>query len=144
MRKRLIVLIAFVALIALGVVGGAYAYDHSKRGRIAEGVTVNGVAIGGMTRAQAEAKLKQTLLAPLDRPVKARFHNHVFTLTPQQAAIGIDIGGTVDKAMARSQQSNMCSRSWRNLRSEKLEAQLAANVSYSQPAIDKLVQRARE
>jgi lipoprotein-anchoring transpeptidase ErfK/SrfK len=143
MRKRLIVLVAFVALIALGIVGGAYAYDHSKRDRIAEGVTVNGVAIGGMSRAQAEAKLKQTLLAPLDRPVKARFHNHVFTLTPAQAAIGIDIGGTVEKAMARSQEGNMFSRAWRNLRSEKLAASLAANVSYSQPAIDKLVQRAR-
>jgi lipoprotein-anchoring transpeptidase ErfK/SrfK len=144
MRKRLIVLTAFVALIALGVVGGAYAYDHSKRDRIAEGVMVNGVAIGGMSRAQAEAKLRHTLLAPLDRPVKARFHNHVFTLTPEQAAIAIDIRGSVDKAMARSQQGNMFSRAWRNLRSEKLDAQLAANVSYSQPAIDKLVRRAQD
>src|SRR5215475_9126103 len=144
MRKRLIVLTAVVALIALGLVGGAYAYDHSKRDKIAEGVTVNGVAIGGMSRTQAEAKLEQTLLAPLDRPVKARFHNHVFTLTPKQAAIAIDIGGTVDKAMARSQEGNMFSRSWRNLRNEKLAASLAANVSYSQPAIDKLVRRAQE
>jgi lipoprotein-anchoring transpeptidase ErfK/SrfK len=143
MRTRLIVLTAVVALIALGVVGAAYAYDHSKRGRIAEGVTVNGVAIGGMTRAQAEAKLKQTLLAPLDRPVKARFHNHVFTLTPQQAAIGIDIQGTVEKAMARSQEGNMFSRAWRNVRNEQLDARLAANVSWSQPAIDKLVKRAQ-
>jgi len=143
MRKRLIVLTAVVAFIALGVVGAAYAYDHSKRNRIAEGVTVNGVAIGGMTRAQAEAKLRQTLLAPLNRPVKARFHNHVFTLTPAQAAIGIDVSGSVEKAMAASQQGNMFSRSWRNLRNEELGTQLAANVSYSQPAIDKLVQRAR-
>jgi len=143
MRKRLIVLTAVVALIALGVVGGAYAYDHSKRDRVAEGVMVNGVAIGGMTRAQAEAKLRQTLLAPLDRPVKARYRNHVYTLTPKQAAIGIDIHGSVEKAMVASQQGSMFSRAWRNLRNEKLETQLAANVSYSRPAIDKLVKRAR-
>src|SRR5262245_24180883 len=143
MRKRLIVLTAVVALIALGVVGGAYAYDHSKRDRVAEGVMVNGVAIGGMTRAQAETKLRQTLLAPLDRPVKARYRNHVYTLTPKQAAIGIDIHGSVEKAMVASQQGSMFSRAWRNLRNEKLETQLAANVSYSRPAIDKLVKRAR-
>src|SRR3954447_8735940 len=119
MRKRLIVLTSVLVLLALGVVGGAYAYDHSKRDRIAEGVTVNGVAIGGMTRPQAEAKLKQTLLAPLNRAVKARYHNHVFTLTPRQAAIAIDIGGTVQKAMARSQQGNMFSRAWRNIRNER-------------------------
>jgi lipoprotein-anchoring transpeptidase ErfK/SrfK len=144
MRKRLIVVSAFMAFIALGLVGGAYAYDHSKRERIGVGVQVNGVAIGGMTRAQAEAKLRQTLLEPLDRPVKATYHGRTFTLTPRQAAIGIDIRGTVDKALARSQEGNMFSRSWRNLRNESLNAALAANVSYSQPAIERLVERARK
>src|SRR5260370_857776 len=100
MRKRLIVLTAVLAFVALGVVGGAYAYDHSKRDRIAAGVQVNGVAIGGMTRAQAESKLHATLLKPLDRPVKATYKSHTFTLTPRQASIGIDIHGTVDKALA--------------------------------------------
>jgi lipoprotein-anchoring transpeptidase ErfK/SrfK len=143
MRKRLIVLTAVLAFLALGVVGGAYAYDHSKRDRIAAGVRVNGVAIGGMTRPQAEARLRQTLLEPLDRPVKATYRGRTFTLTPRQASIGIDIHGTVDKALARSQQGNMFSRSWRNLRNESLNAQLAADVSWSQPAIQRLVRRAQ-
>jgi lipoprotein-anchoring transpeptidase ErfK/SrfK len=144
MRKRLIVLTSVLALLALGVVGGAYAYDRSKRDRVAEGVSVNGVAIGGMTRAQAEAKLRATLLEPLDRPVKATYHGRTFTLTPRQAAIGIDIRGTVGKALAHSQAGNMFSRSWRNLRNESLNTTLAANVSYSQPAIERLVARARK
>jgi lipoprotein-anchoring transpeptidase ErfK/SrfK len=144
MRKRLIALTAVLALLALGVVGAAYAYDHSKRERVAAGVEVNGVAIGGMTRAQAEAKLRRTLLEPLDRPVQARYHGHTFTLTPRQAAIGIDIHGTVDKALTRSQQGNMFSRSWRNLRNESLNARLAADVSWSQPAIQRLVRRAQK
>ena len=55
MRTRLIVLTAVVALIALGGVGAAYAYDHSKHDQIAEGVMVNGVAIGGMTRASGRS-----------------------------------------------------------------------------------------
>jgi lipoprotein-anchoring transpeptidase ErfK/SrfK len=144
MRKRLIAFTAVLAFLALGVMGGAYAYDRSEQGRIAAGVEVNGVAIGGMSRAQAEAKLRRTLLAPLDRPVRATYHGRTFTLTPAQAAIGIDIRGTVDKALARSQQGNMFTRSWRNLRNEPVDAKLAANVSWSQPAIDKLVARARE
>jgi lipoprotein-anchoring transpeptidase ErfK/SrfK len=143
MRKRLIVLIAVLAFLALGVVGAAYAYDHSKNDRIAAGVQVNGVAIGGMTRAQAESKLHATLLKPLDRPVKATYKGHTYTLTPRQASIGIDIHGTVDKALARSQQGNLFSRSWRNLRNQSLNAQLAADVSWSQPAIQRLVKRAQ-
>jgi lipoprotein-anchoring transpeptidase ErfK/SrfK len=144
MRKRLIVFTAVLAFIALGVVGAAYAYDQSKRDRIGRGVEVNGVAIGGMTRAQAEAKLRQALLEPLDRPVKARYHNHTFTLTPRQAAIGIDIRGSVGKALARSREGNLFSRGWRNLRDESLNAALAADVSWSRPAIQRLVERAQK
>ena len=144
MRKRLTVLASIIALVALGVVGAAYAYDHSKRNLIAAGVRVNGVAIGGLTPARAEAKLRQALLAPLDRPVRARYRGRTFTLTPRQAAIGIDIRGTVAKALARSQEGNFLSRSWRNLRSKSLDAKLAADVTYSRPAIRRLVARARK
>ena len=141
MRTRLILLGAFVVVLAVGIVGGAYAYDHSKRNRIAQGVRVNGVPIGGLNAAQAEQKLSASLLAPLDRPVKVRYQGHTFTLTAKQAAVAINIRGTVDKALSASQQGSMFSRSWRNLRNQSLNTQLAADVSYSQPAIQKLVKR---
>jgi lipoprotein-anchoring transpeptidase ErfK/SrfK len=144
MRTRLIVLAAFVALLVLGGTGAVYAYDHSKRNLIAEGVKVNGVAIGGLTPAQAQRKLSQTLLAPLDRPVKVRYKDKRFTLTPKQAAIGIDIRGSVAKALARSQAGTMFSRTWRNVRNESLNTELAAEVSWSKPAINRLVKRVRK
>src|SRR3954469_16654230 len=143
MRTRLIVLVAFVAFLGIGGVAGAYFYDNSKKDLIAEGVKVNGVPIGGMTRAQAERKLSATLLAPLDRPVKVRYKHRRFTLTQKAAAIGIDIRGSVDKALARSQQGDMFSRTWRNLRDKQLNTELAAEVSWNKPAIDKLVKRVR-
>src|SRR3954470_9935141 len=144
MRTRLIVLAAFVAFLGIGGVAGAYFYDDSKKNLIAEGVKVNGVPIGGMTRVAAEKKLSQTLLAPLDRPVKVTYKHRTFTLTQKAAAIGIDIRGSVDKALARSQEGNMFSRSWRNVRNESLNQELAAEVSYNKPAIDKLVKRVRK
>src|SRR5690242_8917387 len=112
MRTRLIVLAAFVATLLLGGVAAAYAYDHWKRTLIAEGVEVNGVQIGGLTPAQAEAKLRAALLDPLAKPVKARYHHRRFTLTPKQAAVGVDIHGTVAKALARSREGSMFSRAW--------------------------------
>ena len=126
MRTRLLGLAAFVAFLGIGGVAGAYFYDDSKKNLIAEGVKVNGVPIGGMTRVQAEKKLSETLLAPLDRPVKATYKDHTFTLTQKAAAIGIDIRGSVDKALKRSQEGNMFSRSWRNVRNESLDQELAA------------------
>src|SRR4051812_31473717 len=144
MRIRLIVLAAFVALIAAGGVAAAYAYDNSKKNLIAEGVKVNGIPIGGMTRAQAEKKLSAALLAPLDRPVKVRYHDRTFTLSQKAAAIGININGTVDQALKRSQQGDMFSRSWRNLRNKSLNTELAAQVSWNKPSISKLVKRVRK
>jgi lipoprotein-anchoring transpeptidase ErfK/SrfK len=144
MRTRLIVLAAFVAFLGIGGVAGAYFYDDSKKDLIAEGVQVNGVPIGGMTRVQAEKKLSSTLLAPLDRPVKVAYEDRTFTLSRKAAAIGIDIRGSVDKALKRSQEGNMFSRSWRNLRNQSLNQELAAEVSYNKPAIDKLVKRVRK
>jgi lipoprotein-anchoring transpeptidase ErfK/SrfK len=144
MRTRLLVLAAFLVLLGLGGVAGVYFYDDSHSNQIAEGVKVNGVAIGGMTPAQAEKKLSATLLAPLDRPVKVRYKDRTFTLTQKAAAIGIDIRGSVDKALKRSQEGDMFSRTWRNVRNESLDTELAAEVSYNQPAIRKLVKRVQK
>src|SRR3954453_19246875 len=141
MRTRLIVLAAFVATLALGGVAAAYSYDHSKRDVIAQGVKVNGVPVGGLKPAAAEAKLRAALLDPLARPVKARYRHRHFTLTPEQAAVGIDIHGTVARALARSREGNMFSRACRNVRGQSVDARLAADVTYSQPAIRKLVKR---
>jgi lipoprotein-anchoring transpeptidase ErfK/SrfK len=144
MRTRLIILVAFLAVLGLGGVAGTYFYDDSNKNLIAEGVKVNGVPIGGMTPAQAEKKLSATLLAPLDRPVKVAYKDRTFTLSQKAAAIGIDIRGSVDKALRRSQEGDMFSRSWRNLRNKSLNTELAAEVNWNRPSIDKLVRRVRK
>jgi lipoprotein-anchoring transpeptidase ErfK/SrfK len=144
MRTRLIILLAFVAVLGIGGVAAAYVYDNSKKNLIAEGVKVNGVPIGGMTRAQAEKKLSATLLAPLDRPVKVAYKHRTFTLSQKAAAVGIDIRGSVDKALKRSQEGDVFSRSWRNLRNKSINTELAAEVSWNKPSIDKLVRRVRK
>jgi lipoprotein-anchoring transpeptidase ErfK/SrfK len=144
MRTRLLVLAAFLVVLAAGGVAAVYFYDREQRDLIAEGVTVNGVPIGGMTTAQAERKLSAALLDPLDRPIKVRYKGRKFTLTQKAASVGIDISGSVDKALARSQQGDMFSRTWRKARDETLQVKLAAEVSYNQPAIDKLVKRVRK
>ena len=144
MRTRLIVIASLLVVIGLGGLAAVYFYDQSKQDLVAEGVKVNGVPIGGLTRAQAEQKLSASLLEPLDRPVKVTYKDRTFTLTQKAASIGIDIRGSVDKALKRSQQGDMFSRAWRNVRNESIDTELAADVSYNKPAIDKLVKRVRK
>jgi lipoprotein-anchoring transpeptidase ErfK/SrfK len=141
MRTRLIVLAGFLATLALGVVAGAYFVDRAHDDTIAPGVRVNDVAIGGLKPAAAEAKLRRTLLDPLARPIRVKYRHRHFTLTPRAAAVGMDIHGTVARALARSRQGSMFSRAWRDLRGNAIDAGLAADVTYSQAAIDRLVRR---
>jgi lipoprotein-anchoring transpeptidase ErfK/SrfK len=144
MRRRSLALAVLTAFVLLAGAGAVYAFDRSHHDTIAEGIRVNGVDVGGLTPAQAERRLRSRLLAPLDRPVKVRYGHRRFKLTRSEAAIAIDIHGSVHKALARSQQGDMFSRTWRELRGGQVDAALAAQVSYSRPAIKRLVAQVRE
>ena len=52
-RKSKIAIITCVVLVMLGAIG-AYAYDSSQKGKIADGVTIGGVDVGGMDAEEAE------------------------------------------------------------------------------------------
>ena len=53
----------FVTLLALFIFGAAFAFGYARvhDGRMLPGVDVGGVSIGGLSRAQAEARLRQSL-----------------------------------------------------------------------------------
>src|SRR5918999_2107874 len=144
MPKRLLAVLALMLAILLAGAGSLYAYDRSYRTQIAEGVTVNGVDVGGLDPGQARAKLRAALLDPLNRPVTARYEGRRFTLTPERARIAIDIDGSVDRALAASREGTMFTRAWRELRGEELETQVAAKVSWSRAAVRRLVSRVED
>jgi lipoprotein-anchoring transpeptidase ErfK/SrfK len=144
MSRRLIA----VVLLAVGVLligtGTLYAFDRSVKTKIADGVTVNGVDVGGLTPQRARAKLSAALLAPLDRPVSVRYQGRRFTLTQTQAQIAIDIDGSVDRALAASRAGNVLTRTWREVRGAELGAKVDAKISWSRAAVRKLVRRVRD
>jgi lipoprotein-anchoring transpeptidase ErfK/SrfK len=141
MRSRSLVIAALLVLALLAGTGGVYAYDRGKQDRIAEGITVNGVPVGGMTAEQARLRLRAALLEPLDRPVHAAYHGHRFTLTPRQAALGVDVDGSVARALARSRQGSMFSRAWREVRGQPLREDVEARITWSRAAVRRLVAR---
>jgi hypothetical protein len=141
MHRRSLALIAILVVALLAGAGGVYAYDQGKEGQIAEGIKVNGVDVGGLSASQARTKLRAALLDPLNRPVTARFEGKRYKLTPAQAQIGVDIDGSVQRALVRSREGDVLSRTWREVRGTPILADLDAKVSYSKPAIRRLVRR---
>src|SRR4051812_14369133 len=89
MRRRLLVA-AGIALTLVGVslsAGGAYAYfwDNTRVDRIAAGVSVAGIDVGGLRAAEARALLAGRLVAPLKRPIRVDYGTHSFMLRPARA-----------------------------------------------------------
>ena len=141
MHRRSLALIAILVVALLAGAGGVYAYDQGKEGQIAEGIKVNGVDVGGLTASQARTKLRAALLDPLNRPVTARYEGKRYKLTPTQAQIGVDIDGSVQRALTRSREGDVLSRTWREVRGKPILTDLDAKVSYSKAAIRRLVKR---
>jgi lipoprotein-anchoring transpeptidase ErfK/SrfK len=141
MTKRLAALSALLVVLAGAAAAGVYAFDHGKRDTIAKGVKVNGVPVGGLHVAQARAKLRAALLEPLNRKVVVRHGDKRYVLRPSAAAIGLDVDGSVDKALAASREGSVLSRTWRELRDDRVDQDVAARITYSRPAVRKLVDR---
>jgi hypothetical protein len=141
MHRRSLALIAILVVALLAGAGGVFAYDQGKEGQIAEGIKVNGVDVGGLSASQARTKLRAALLDPLNRPVTVRYEDKRYRLTPAQAQIGVDIDGSVQRALTRSRQGDILSRTWREVRGQPILTDLDAKVSYSKPAVRRLVRR---
>ncbi len=142
MRLRSIaILVGLLVASLLAAAGGVYAYDSSRSDVIAKGVRVSGVDVGEMKPREARAVLQRTLLQPLRKPVTVRYRDRRFKLTASQARVGIDLDGSVDSAMARSQTGNMFTRTVRGVRGERLAVEVPVEVKYSKAAVKRLVKR---
>ena len=143
MRHRSFILVAVLLLLLVGGAVAAYAYDSSRKDRIAEGVTVAGTDVGGMTTVQAQRVLVRDLKEPLEQPVAVVYKGKRFTLSAEDAGVAADIGGMVDEAIAKSREGNIISRVTRDLTGGEEPVQVSARVTYSQPAVEKLVGRVK-
>jgi lipoprotein-anchoring transpeptidase ErfK/SrfK len=141
MRRRSLAVAAAALVVMFVGTGGVLAYDHARRDTIAPGVRVNGIDMGGLTAAQAAKRLRTALVAPLTRPVRVAYHRHIFTLTTRTAAVGVDIHGSVERALARSREGNAFSRAWRSLHGSRLRTDIPAAVSWSRPGVRRLIAR---
>ena len=128
-------------MILLGVV--AYAYDNSRDGLIAHGVSVGGVDVGGLRESAARARLEKRLTPKLDRPVRVAVAGRRYELTSKAASLGVDVGGMVDEAVGRSRTGGIPGRVWRGITGSDVHADLPARVSYSQVAVRRFVYRVK-
>jgi lipoprotein-anchoring transpeptidase ErfK/SrfK len=118
-------------------------YDHSRRDRIAKGVTIDGVNVGGMSKASARAKIQRELIAPLSKPVFVRSGSQRWTLTARRAGLTVDADNMVAQALSASRQGSIFTRTSRDLFGGEVHRNVALVVSYSHPAVRGLTAKIR-
>jgi lipoprotein-anchoring transpeptidase ErfK/SrfK len=144
MRTRAVVIAAVLGILLLAGAGAVYAYDRAHAEQIGEGVRIGGVDVSGLSPEQARAKLRRAVLDPLSRPVVVRALGKRYRLTPEQAALTVDVDGSVEAALERSREGNVFVRTWRGIRGERLDEEVELDIGYSRAAIARLVKRVRE
>jgi lipoprotein-anchoring transpeptidase ErfK/SrfK len=140
-RRALPFVVVGLLLLALVLAAGIYLYDHSRRDVIAGGVTIDGVAVGGLHAAAARTKLEHDLVAHLDEPVTVHVGGQHWTLLPREASVRIDVANMVSQAVSASREGSVFSRTARDLFGGSLHREIPLVVSYSHGPVRDLVKR---
>jgi hypothetical protein len=135
MRRRLLVAGGLLLAVAGAAVcaGGAYAYywDQANADRIARGVQIAGVDVGGLKAADARALLRAKLGARLTKPAQLVYGSHHFKIHPRRAGLTVDVSRMVDEAVRLSRSGGLAERILRDVRGDRLDASVPLDASLS-------------
>jgi len=137
-RKTQIAIVTGVVVLVLGAIG-VYVYDNSQEGKIADGVTVGGVDVGGMTEAEAERAVRRQLLAPLRHSLRVGYDGQKWVLSGETLKLHADVDRAVEEAVAESREGGLPARLVRYVTGGDVDEQLSADVTYSQAAVNRFV-----
>jgi hypothetical protein len=132
---------AFVVLFLVGGSAAVYSYDAGRDDLISKGITVAGIDVGGMRRADATRLVQQRLADPLGRPIVVRADGRRFRLTARRAGVTTDVGGMIAEAVSAGREGNLLQRSWRGLTGKKVTHSVDLKLSYDPAAVKRLTRR---
>jgi lipoprotein-anchoring transpeptidase ErfK/SrfK len=139
----LIVVVACFAVLLAGAVA-VYAYDKSREDRIAEGVTVAGVDVGGLSAEEARNALGRRLTVALRQPLTVTVGKRDFPLDPAGLSARADVGGMIEEALRESREGNAITRTVRDLSGADADAAIEPRVGYSRRALNGFVRRVKQ
>ncbi len=137
-RKTQVAVVVAVLVVIVGAVG-AYAYDSSRKDKIADGVTIAGVDVGGLDAEEAEAAVRRHLLSPLRHSLEVSFDGHSWTLPGARLEVRANVDAAVERAVEESQKGGLPARLVRYVTGGEVDKSLSADITYSQPAINRFV-----
>jgi lipoprotein-anchoring transpeptidase ErfK/SrfK len=137
-----IILLVVLAVLVVGAVGTAFAamsYDRSHADRILPGIRVEGIDVGGMTRAQAIAAVRPLAERELARTMTVHAGSISWTKTLVQLGVSVDVTPAVDQALAVSMRYPWWSRTYHRLANKPIDARFEYHLAYDSAPIHAFV-----
>ncbi len=138
-RKTQIAIVTGVLVLILGAI--VYAYDSSQKDEIADGVTIGGVDVGGMDAAEAKRAVSRRLLGPLRHSLRVGYDGERWELPGERLKVHADLDAAVEEALEESRDGGFPGRLVRYVSGGSVDDRIAADVTYSQPAVNRFVRR---
>lgn len=123
----------------LVLVLGAFAFDKTRSDTIANGVSIGGIDVSGMSRDEAYAKLDKEIQQVVQTPLVVTYQGKRRTLKPDKSKVGVDVHGMVDEAVERSNQGFFLTNAARTVAGSDRNISIPTEISYSRAAVKRFV-----
>jgi lipoprotein-anchoring transpeptidase ErfK/SrfK len=144
MGKKTKIALGVIAGLIVVLAAGIYVYDNSQKDKIAAGVTIAGVDVGGMDADEAKAEVQRQLLAPLKDTLKVELDDESWTLPGEKLKIRANVDEAVQEAVEESQDGGLPTRLVRYVSGDELDKPVTAELDYSKSAISRFVRHVAE
>ena len=139
MRRPFLIASAVVVLLLGGLAVAVAVFGSKSKDKIADGIKVGTVDVGGMTAAEARAAVQNALVAPLDKPIVVHYEGQTWKLSAEKAGIQAHVDAWVDDAVKRSESGNIIQHAWREATGGKVNATIDAQVTYDEKAVKSFI-----
>ncbi|HEY7763089.1 MAG TPA: L,D-transpeptidase family protein [Actinomycetota bacterium] len=132
-KHRAIVVVAIVAVVLVLAAGGAafsaYRYEQDRADRILPGVMVAGVDVGGMTKAEAVAAVREAAEVELQRRIQLRAGGREWRISLRELGQRSNALKAVNEALGLSESMGTFTRFWHRFNDEPVGQQVDLRIS---------------
>jgi lipoprotein-anchoring transpeptidase ErfK/SrfK len=138
-RRTPALLLAALATLVVLAVAGALLYDNARADRLAQGIRIGGIDVGGLDRAAAAERLHRLAVAPQRRDLRVHAPTKTFVVTAAQLRVTADVDDALDRALADSRRGWIGARVARSLGGGKVRESLPLKTHYAPGVLPQLV-----
>jgi lipoprotein-anchoring transpeptidase ErfK/SrfK len=118
----------------------AYRYEQANAARILPGISIAGVDVSEMTRAEAIEALRTRAGEDLDREIVVFVKGERYTTTPRRLGRRAWVGRAVNEAMRTSERVAWVERAWRRFQDAPLDVEIELSLA-GDSGVERFVQR---